>query len=400
MQIESLHIKNYKVFKDTKIAHLSRLCVFLGVNGSGKTTLFDVIGFLYDALEKNITTAIARRGGAKEVWTRNTSPDKEPIAFEIKFRNPKAFGGRSPLITYSIEILFSDGKAVVQKEILKYRRGNRGKPWHFLDFAQGGGKTVTNEKDYGETDAKEQREDYKLDSADILAIKGLGQFEGFRVINDFRKMIERWHVSNFSIDAARSVSETGMDEHLNISGSNLAQVTKHMHEHHRSDFDEILKKLPQRIPGISEVEAVDTIEGRIVLKFKDKNFQESFIGKFVSDGTLKMFAYMILLYDPDPHPLLCIEEPENFLHIDLLDDLAEEIREYAEKGGQVFVSTHSPDFVNALRIDELFFLIKDKGKTTIKAASNDPETVDLYNNGNRLGWLWRNNYIKGAKLDK
>ena len=400
MQIESLHIKNYKVFQDTKITNLSPLCVFLGVNGSGKTTLFDVIGFLYDALEKNVTTAIDRRGGAKEVWTRGTSPEKNPIEFVIKFRNPKAFETKSPLITYSIQIKFLNGKSIVAREILKYRRGSRGKPWHFLDFKERDGEAVTNEADYGKKGAQKKREKYRLDSADILAIKGLGQFERFKAINDFRKMIERWHVSNFSIGAARVVSDTGMDEHLDIDGRNLAQVTKYMKEHHEKVFNEILEKLPKRIPGISKVEAIDTIEGRIILQFQDQNFQEPFIGRSVSDGTIKMFAYMVLLYDPEPHPLLCIEEPENFLHIDLLSELAEEIREYAHKGGQVFVSTHSPDFVNALEINELFLLIKDNGKTRIEAAMDDKETVSLCKDGNQLGWLWRNNYIDRAKLNK
>jgi predicted ATPase len=146
------------------------------------------------------------------------------------------------------------------------------------------------------------------------------------------------------------------------------------------------------------VEAKDTEDGRIVLKFQDEQFKDPFVSRYVSDGTIKMFAYMILLHDPEPHPLLCIEEPENFLHPDLLLQLCEEIRNYAERGGQVFVSTHSPDFVNGLHVDELFFLVKDKGYTTIKAAKEDELVRNLAKEGNQLGWLWRNKYMKGANL--
>ena len=59
-----------------------------------------------------------------------------------------------------------------------------------------------------------------------------------------------------------------------------------------------------------------------------------------------MFAYLVLLYDPKPHPLLAVEEPENQLYPELLYELIEEFRAYALRGGQVFVSTHSPDFLN------------------------------------------------------
>ena len=157
-------------------------------------------------------------------------------------------------------------------------------------------------------------------------------------------MLDNWYISNFSVDAARTVSDTGVDQHLQKTGSNLAQATKFLYDYHRPIFDEILAKLPQRIPGINKVEAIDSVDGKVVLRFQDEQFIDPFISRFVSDGTIKMFAYMVLLYDPQPHPLLCIEEPENFLHPDLHAPLAEEIREYAERGGQVFVSTHSPDF--------------------------------------------------------
>ena len=133
------------------------------------------------------------------------------------------------------------------------------------------------------------------------------------------------------------------------------------------------------------------------MRFQDQNFRDPFVARYVSDGTIKMFAYMILLHDPEPHPLLCIEEPENFLHPDLLLQLCEEIREYSEKGGQVFVSTHSPDFVNGLELNELFFLVKEAGFSTIKAAREDDFVSELSTN-NQLGWLWRNHYIKGANL--
>lgn len=81
----------------------------------------------------------------------------------------------------------------------------------------------------------------------------------------------------------------------------------------------------------------------------------------------------------------------------LLLQLSEEIREYAERGGQVFVSTHSPDFVNGLNVNELFFLVKEKGFTTIKAAGDDKLVAELAKE-NELGWLWRNHYITGALL--
>ncbi len=398
MKIEQIKVENYRVLKNAEIRELSGMSVFLGANGSGKSTFFDVFGFLSDALINNVTTAVNVRGRAKEVLSRGCDPEKDALFFELKFRDPQAFEGRPPLITYSLRIIFEDNKAIVDRELLKYRRGQYGQPWHFLDFSKGKGFAIENEEDYGKEGAEGRRTEQTLSSPDILAIKGLGQFEKFKAISSFRSLLEGWYISNFMIEEGRKISDTGISEHLSRSGDNLAQVTKYIYESHPTIFQKILTVLPKRIPGIEQVEARETEDGRIVLRFKDENFKDPFVSRYVSDGTLKMFAYMVLLYDPSPHPLLCIEEPENFLHPDLLKELAEELREYADRGGQVFVSTHSPDFIDALAIEELYFLKKESGFSIIKAVKDDPLANQLYQDQNQLGWLWRNKYISGANL--
>lgn len=398
MRIESISIENFKVFKKTTIKNLPKMAVLLGTNGSGKSTFFDVFGFLSDSLQNNVTIALNKRGGFQEVITRGCDFSKDLIKFEIKFRNEVNENEKAPRVTYMLEIGFEKGKAYIKREVLKYRRGQRtGAPWHFLDFSKGEGNAITNEDEYGNEGVEAKRVSQKVTSPDILAIKGLGQFEQFKAISSFRSLLEKWYVSNFKIEYGRNISDTGISNHLSVNGDNLAQVTKYMYDYHKELFESILKKLPKRIPGLNQVEAKETEDGRIILKFQDQNFKDPFVARYVSDGTIKMFAYMILLHDPEPHPLLCIEEPENFLHPDLLLQLCEEIREYSDRGGQVFVSSHSPDFVNGLNIEELFFLVKEKGFTTIKSAKDDSTVFELAKE-NQLGWLWRNHYIKGANL--
>lgn len=396
MKIEKIRIKNFKVYQDTEIRDLPNMCVFLGANGSGKSTLFEVFGFLSDALKSNVRTALNKRGGYKEVYSRNGTGD---IEIEIKFRNPDVDGRKQPLITYELSVCLGENNMpVVSKEILSYRRGNSGRPYRFLEFTYGKGNAIVNESEFetAKQEFKEQREEQTLDSPDILAIKGLGQFQKFNAISSFRRLLENWYVSNFQIQAAQNIEDTGLSEHLSTSGDNLAQVTKFIYENYPDTFQKILDKMKERVPGIDKVEATETIDGRIVLQFSDGSFKDPFISRFVSDGTIKMFAYLVLLNDPKPHPLLCIEEPENYLHPDLLIELAEEFREYANRGGQVFISSHSPDFVNALEVDELFWLNKDKGFTGIKRASDDNAITTLYNDGDKLGYLWKQGYFIGS----
>jgi predicted ATPase len=344
-------------------------------------------------LKNNVRQAVQARGGFHELITRGTN-NKDRIEIELQFRMD--ISGKSRLVTYRLELRAINGLPVIEREILRYKRGAYGAPFRFLDFKRGEGYAITNEDDSTKLDTELTREAQTLSSPDTLAIKGLGQFARFKAASAFRELIEKWYVSDFHIDAARQLQDSGYAEHLSESGDNLPQVAKYMYDFHQKLFNQVLRKMSSRVPGVAVVRAKDTEDGRIVLQFQDGSFKDPFIGRFVSDGTIKMFAYLLLLNDPRPHPLLCIEEPENQLYPALLNELAEELREYARKGGQVFVSSHSPELLNAARADEVFWLSKSSGLTAVKHASEDPQIMALVNEGDLLGNLWEQGFFEGA----
>jgi predicted ATPase len=392
MKIESIQLKNFKSFKKAGLTDLPNLCIIVGANGTGKSTIFQVFQFLRDAMASNVKVALAKLGGSrgfKEIRSRNS---QGPIEIEIKFRAKP----ENPLTTYFLQINEKHGKAIVEREILKYRRGSSGQPWHFLDFSKGKGTAVTNELD-SITDVNDlNREDQVLKSPDILAIKGLAQFERFPAVVALGDLIENWHVSDFHISKARPEQETGYAEHLSREGENLSLVIEYLHNNEKKIFDKILTLLKMRVPGISQVESKTTEEGRVLLKFQDGSFEDPFLARYVSDGTIKMLAYLTLLYDPKPHPLLCVEEPENQLYPKLLWELAEEFRAYANRGGQVFVSTHSPDFLNAAKLDEVFWLVKTDGYTQVRRAKEDEQLTTYMDEGDQMGYLWEQGFFEGA----
>lgn len=387
MKIEKIRLKNFKIFQDVTIRNLPSFCVVVGANGSGKSTLFDVFGFLKDCLTYNISRALQVRGGFREVVSRGH--EKESIGIEIQYRMP--ITGKERLVTYLVEIALTGNRPTIQSELLRYKRGANGSPFHFLEFHRGKGSAVTNEDDFSKTDEKLNREQQDLGAVDILAIKGLGQFQKFKAANALRQMIESWHVSDFHISAARGAKEAiGEYEHLSASGDNLQQVTRNLFENHPDIYKKILNAMRASVPGVTEISTQDTVDGRLVLQFGNGIFKDPFIDRFVSDGTLKMFAYLVLLHDPKPHPFLCVEEPENQLYPHLLPELAEEFRKYAERGGQVMVSTHSPDFLNATGVEEVFWLEKEKtGFTRVCRALADKQIVAYMQDGDKMGYLWK-----------
>lgn len=391
MKIESIRLTNFKSFQDAELSDLPNFCVIVGANGTGKSTVFQLFGFLRDAMASNVNAALVRLGGSRgfnEVRSRNS---QEPIAIELKFR-AKPDG---PLITYFLQINEKRGKAIVQREILKYRRGSGGQPWHFLDFSNGKGIAVTNELD-SVTDVNDlEREEQVLKSPDILAIKGLAQFERFPAVMALGNLIENWHVSDFHISKARPTQEAEYAEHPSREGENLSNVIEYLFKHERPIFEKIISLLKMRVPGITKVESKTTEEGRVLLKFQDGSFENPFLARYVSDGALKILAYLTLLHDPKPHPLLCVEKPEIQLYPQLLWELAEEFRAYARRGGQAFVSTHSPDFLDAVNLEEVFWLVKKEGCTQVRRAKDDEQFAAFMAEGDQMGYLWKNGFFPG-----
>jgi predicted ATPase len=396
MKIESIEIKNYRLFHDVRLTDIPRLCVLVGANGTGKSALFDIFSFLKDALTLTVGKAFAKRGGYREVVSRGFAHESVEITLQFRLE----ITGHERLVTYHLKMSPDrQGHPVVEREVLRYKRGESGAPFHFLDFRNGKGFAINNEEDFSKSGKDLTREEQELDAPDILAIKGLGQFDRFKAAKAFRAMIENWHISDFHVSEARPSQEEGLAEHLSVRGDNLALVASYLFENHPECFDNILNAMKRRVPGVSVIEPRQTEDGRLVLRFQDGSFKDPFMARHVSDGTIKMFAYLTLLNDPKPFPLLAVEEPENQLYVELLPELAEEFRAYAGRGGQVFISTHSPDFLNALKLDEIYCLNKKQGFTEITRASESKNLQALFEAGDLPGYLWKQGLFEGLNQE-
>ena len=231
-----------------------------------------------------------------------------------------------------------------------------------------------------------------------LGIATLGALKQHPRISAFRRFIEGWYLSYFTPDAARSLPLAGPQPHLNIHGDNLGNVVQFMEREHPQRFKRILKGIAEKIPGIDRIDTEKTSDGRLLLRFNDRGFVDPFYAQQMSDGTLKVFAYLLLLEDPTPPPFLCIEEPENGLYHKLLETLVDEFRANTPAGpGAVrrsFVTTHQPYFVDALNPEEVWILEKEAdGFSTIRRASDDPLVKNLVEEGLPLGGLWYSDYL-------
>jgi predicted ATPase len=382
-RIEYLRVKNYRALRDLELRNITPLTVFLGPNGCGKSTIFDVFAFLSECFSVGLRKAWDKRGRFKELRTRGANG---PIVIELKYREEP----RTPLITYHLAIEEESKGPYVAEEWLKWRRGQKGKPFKFLDFRNGGGQVITGEM----PDEKEARTEERLDSPEMLAVNTLGQFAKHPRVSALRRFITGWYLSYLSADNMRGTREAGPQERLSATGDNLPNVIQYLKEQHNDRLEYILKILSKRVPRLEKVEADLMADGYLLLQIKDAPFDKPILAKFASDGTLKMLAYLTLLHDPEPPQLIGIEEPENYLHPRLLTELAEECRDVTDRT-QLMVTTHSPFFVNGLLPKELWVLYRDeKGFTKAERAADIGGIPELMDAGAQLGHLWMEGYFQ------
>lgn len=381
-RIEGLHVRNFRALRDLTLKDLKPLTVLVGPNGSGKSTLFDVFAFLADCFSIGLRKAWDKRGRFRELRSRG---EDGPIVIELKYREEP----RTPLITYHLEIGETDQGPVLETEWLQWRRGQYGKPYRFLNFRYGRGDVIEGEV----PDEQASRIEETLDSAETLAANTLGQLARHPRVASLRRFITGWYLSYLSADSARGVPEAGAQERLSQSGHNLPNVIQYLKEQHPDRLEQMLAVLRQRVPRLDRVDTQILADGRLLLRFKDAPFEQPVLAKYVSDGTLKMLSYLTVLYDPDPPPLVGVEEPENYLHPRLLPGLAEECRKATQRS-QVLVTTHSPSFVNALAPVEVWVVFRDEsGFTQATRTSEMTGIPHLVDEGGKLGDLWMEGFL-------
>ncbi len=376
-RIESIRVENYRALRKVELDKLTPMTVLLGPNGSGKSTVFDVFNFLSECFQFGLRHAWDKRGRGKELKSRGASG---PIIFELKYREKP----KTPIITYHLAIDEGSKGPEVVEEWLQWRRGTRGQPFRFLEFRRGIGRAVSGE----EPDEKDQRIDTNLRSPDLIAVNTLGQFTDHPRIAALREFITDWYVSYLSIDSTRNQPEAGPQERLSQGGENLPNVIQYLKEQHAEHLERIFGVLRARIPRLERVDADPMPDGRLLLQIKDAPFAQPVLAKFASDGTMKMLAYLTLLYDPEPPRFIGIEEPENFLHPRLLPELAEECRAASERS-QLLITSHSPFLLNAMRAEEVRVLYRDEqGFTQAVRGGDIPGIPEFMQAGASLGYLW------------
>lgn len=392
-----LRIQNYRALRDLELRDLSSLTVLVGPNGSGKSTVLDALAFLGECANGRLQEAWQRRK-QKYGAVKSIGGEGEPVRFEVKALLPEGELG------YWLELQFEDDEAYVVEEEAQlasaFQRGeftlfrttpSRQKSANYIQVLEGPDFAFINPSRNSGLPDVEMFVGF-LQKADERGEFGpqekLEMF--FAAIPALRNLLTSYRYLHFT-DSHTQGSALGEMPQLTTTGDNLRNVLFYLWNHQREAFDDLLEELKRRVPRLAEIEVKATEDQRILLYFRDAPFPTRIPDRAASDGTLRLLAYLTLLREPKTAGMLGIEEPEGELHPKLLYELAEAF-EQASFRTQLFVATHSPEFLNALSPEQVWVLERaSDGYTRATRTADIPGIKEQLEEGAMLGYLWSRN---------
>ena len=364
---------------------MERLNVLIGPNGSGKSNFIEALALL-QAAPRDIAAPISRMGGIAEwLWKGEGASGVASIDAVVSYPN-----GDTPL--RHVLLIGREGEHLrFNDERIENEYRHPGDSWPLVHyrFVRGGLPLIKNlAAEPGSQDRmRSLGRDTVLLDASILSQREdpelypeLGWLQTqYRRIGLFRN----WE---FGPEAGlrRSPRADEPSTFLTERGENLALLLSKLRGNSRQ---ELVKSLQQLYDGVEDFQ-VEVGGGRADLFVVERGRGERYIpASRLSDGTLRYMALAAILLDPDPPPLVVIEEPELGMHPDVVLGIGEMLVTASERT-QLVVTTHSRVLINALEdySSSVVVCAKRNGKTEMKRL--DPERLDEWLEKYSLGYLW------------
>jgi len=383
MPITQIHIQNYKSLKNLTLK-MNPFMVFVGPNNAGKSNIFNAFRFLSDFVqEQGRQSAVRERGGFEQI----------------------VFDGD---IGQTISFEFHGRMEVHQKErYYKYFIELEGDRWgNWLNRRETFMLMEEDEKVLLEFPSEEGTANAFDETGEQIGSIGAGNTRSYLssftdqrrypIVGRFAHEVEHWAFFNLLPPLMRESLPVRKQLQLQSFGENLAVVPHVLQSEEPQRFKEVEDILRTAIPELEELTTGLTAHdpGQTYIRIREKGLKTTIPAWGMSDGTLRLLGHLATLYSPSPPSLVCFEEPENYVHPQLLELIVELLKNAASET-QVLVTTHSPYLVDLLQPEDLFIVEKQEGKTQVKQVADQKEIKEALK-ALGLGELWYSGSFGGV----
>lgn len=354
---------------------LSNLNALIGRNQTGKSMFFDALSFVSDSTTVGCTEASV--AGGRPGFSRLLSEKGDKMSFELfMLLSDHHNSGKEYYISYTFSLVpdthgrpsYSSEKVIMcncRKDSLDQRV--------LLDLQNGKGKV----------EFSGNQIDAEVSDTRHSALRSYGSIPQCPGLNVLYNEISHWFFCRFSSNhngnGRKQQIAPGGHRHLNSDGTNIQNVLDFIRIENPRLYGDLLNRIKKKIPGVGKV--------------SDK-LPEDF-----KKSPDKLFLYLLLLDDPKPRPLICIETPDMGLYHDMVDVLSAEFRDYSIKYpySQIMFTTHNPYILEAVSPSEVWIFKRDGEESgnivDIECAGAKPIVAEMYAQGVGMGAIWYGGYF-------
>ena len=366
-----------------KLNALRGLNALIGRNSTGKTSFMGCMAFLKDTITQGCAQASISYG---RPGFANMTPDiTKPSIFRVFFKLEDKKEGKPKYIQYELAIVTSRFKSPIidsEKVILAAPGEDGMKAVTILDMNGGNGVI---RKINGET----IESDIGVEDEHLAALSLYGKISGYRDFVMLYKEISQWFFCSFSSEEQSSYyyegGAPGGHKHLNSTGSNVQNVLNYLKTEDEDEYNRIVEEINDKIP---------------LMKRKAK------LPKSLDASPDKLFLYLLLLRDKDPHSTIFIETPDKDLYHDMVDILAAEMRDFTINNpyNQIIFTTHNPYIIETMSPKEIWVFRRtfgqDVGDVSIVCAASDPVVEAMFKQGVGMGAIWYGGHLDEEEDDE
>ncbi|MHA1377262.1 MAG: AAA family ATPase [Candidatus Helarchaeota archaeon] len=334
-QINKIGVKNFRSFEKIEIP-LRNLNILLGQNDSGKSNFIDIFAFLSDFI-KHGASALDKREGFNTIVFNHKR--ESSIVFDLYGKIEKND------FRYFLEITSSRTETYINVETFNLKLKNESEFRVILNYNR-----KSDENYYRFENSLEKKPIRKNQFHNSVLTQHVTEESNplsYRFIQNIKKFGTFHFFSEVCDEAIKLKPETILEN----DGLNLPNVIQILKNEHIEEYDEFLKTFISLYPQYKEIIPKITEDNRIYFKLLDNNFIKHDMWT-LSKGLIKIMCILILLYSPKKYCYLAIEEPENHIHPRLLNDLFQYLELISDEI-QLFLTSHSPYFINKAKFNEI-----------------------------------------------
>ena len=389
--VKSMKLSNFLSFgSDSEEIELLPLNVIIGANGSGKSNFLEAFDLLRSA-PSDITNPIRIGGGVSDwIFKKREGGSRTKLDFVLRNTLPES--------KYDLRYVFSfddvSRKFELVDEKIESEKPLKGETNPYIIYDYSNGKPVINMA--GGEKRKLTREDIDTEQSILSQKRDSFHYPEITYLaNRFSKirMYREWSFGRFT--PCRLPQKVDLrNDFLEADGSNLGLVLNHM-RNHLPTKDKILCELKAFYGDVVDYEV--TLESsQAQIFFQEQGFDSSIPATRLSDGTLRYLCLLAILCNPNPPPLICLEEPELGMHPDIIPEIARLLKETSRKC-QLVVTTHSEILVDALTDMPETIIVAEKMDGGTKLERLKADKLKLWLEEFRLGKLWSRGDIGGNR---